>query len=313
MFDKIDKLVDSVLHKNKRSLTESKKDDLSKSFTQYMKSGNTFSPVGPIVLVPKLESCAYEVSFSPSGLIFEKVRPRTDSLLKFEDSTMSKVLSEVKRFWSLKDNFNKLGFLHNRGILLYGPPGTGKTCLVHQIAEGMIEQEDTIMFGKNINIVSEALNAFRQIEPDRRVVVVLEDMDEYIGYSERDALQLLDGTNSVDNVLFIGTTNYIEKFPPRLLRPGRFDRRVKIGFPPYEGRLAYLNNKLNGIVEAGEIEQLAEKTDGFSFGHLRELVIAGYAFQEDVEHTLKRLRGVSYPDLPEREDSYLSECINKRK
>ena len=285
-----------------------------KTLVQYIKRGNTFTPVGPIELVGKLEACAYEVKQTMEGLFFEKIEPRTDNLLVFENSEMQKVSKEVNKFWTLKDNFTKLGFLHNRGILLYGPPGTGKTALIHQVVESMIDASETVLFGKQVGTVTEGLKQFREIEPDRKMVVVLEDMDEYIGYSEREMLQLLDGSNSVDNVLFLGTTNYLEKFPPRLRRPGRFDKEVKIGFPPIEGRLAYLQNKLTGLVEEEEITRIAEETDGFSFGHLRELVIAGYAFEEDIGETIKRLRRVSYPDLPTRDmrDSEIRESISRK-
>ena len=246
-----------------------KKGAVETSYVQYIKRKNSYEPAGPIKLVEELEPALYEVRAGFSGPVFEKVKPRTDHLLVFENSVMKSVMEEVDKFWGLKGNFEKLGFLHNRGILLYGPPGTGKTALIHQISEQMVDRDDTVIFGKSIHLVTEALHVFRQIEPERKMLVVLEDMDEYIGYSERDTLQLLDGSNSVDNVLFLGTTNYIERFPERLTRPGRFDKLVEIGMPPKAGRVAYLNDKLTGIVDEDEIEAIAEKTDGFSFGHLR--------------------------------------------
>lgn len=299
-------------NKQKRRLTENKSKKVEQTFIQYIQKGNTFEPAGRIKLVKQLEPCAYEAHTSMSGLYFEKIEPRTDNLLVFENSRMKKIMEEIDKFWTLKANFDKLGFLHNRGILAFGPPGTGKTAMIHQVAENMINKGETVLFGKNIGTVCEALHQFREIEPDRKMVVVLEDMDEYIGYSERETLQLLDGSSSVDNVLFLGTTNYIERFPARLRRPGRFDKEIKIGFPPVEGRLVYLKDKLTGLIEDDEIERMADETDGFSFGHLRELVIAGFAFEEDIDKTIKRLQRVSYPDLPEREDEDIYDsCVKK--
>lgn len=321
----ITKIVDGMIKESKtrvprkrrtRRLSEAsgeiKSSKVEKKYIQYINSGNSFKPAGQIKLVKQLESCAYEAHQGMEGIYFEKIEPRTDNLLVFENSRMKKVMEEINKFWGLKANFDKLGFLHNRGILAYGPPGTGKTAMIHQVAENMINSGETVLFGKNIGTVTEGLHIFREIEPDRKMVVVLEDMDEYIGYSERDTLQLLDGSSSVDNVLFLGTTNYIDRFPQRLRRPGRFDKEVKIGFPPVEGRLVYLKDKLTGLVEDDEIERMAEETDGFSFGHLRELIIAGFAFEEDIDKTIKRLRRVSYPDLPERDEDDMYESLKSK-
>ena len=303
MKNRLDEAVDMLCGDSKETL------ERKRSNFQYIKSGNEFQPVGPIKLVDKLDPYAYQINTCP--LRFEKIDIGTDELYMFEGSKMHEVLEEIKRFWTLKDNFVKLGLLHNRGILMYGPPGTGKTCLIKQVTEHMQSQGDVLIHARSLGPVLQGLPVLREVEADRRVVVVFEDMDEYIGYDERSMLQLLDGSSSVDNVLFLGTTNYIEKFPARLLRPGRFDKKVKIDYPPMEGRLVYLQHKLKGIEEEGRIQQLARQTKGFSYGHLRELVIAGYAFEEDINEVIKRLGGVAYNLLPEREEGLIESLRRK--
>ena len=285
-------------------------EDVESTFVQYIRQGNTFSPAGKVVLASKLQRFAYRPVMTMSGVVFEKVKPRTDELLTFPSSAMHKVIEEIDKFWRLKDNFTKLGFLHNRGILVYGPPGTGKSCMMQQVAEQMVNQGDVIFFAKSLSPVEAGLRAFREIEPDREVVVVLEDLDEYLQYSERDLLQLLDGDNSVDNVLYLGSTNYVKKFPPRLLRPGRFDKCIYLGPPPLEGRLVYLQHKLKTLEEDDEIKRIAEQTDGLSFGHLRELVIAAYAFEEPINEVIKRLKK-SDPTLSESKDPRVAGVVDR--
>jgi hypothetical protein len=180
--------------------------------------------------------------------------------------------------------------LHNRGIMLYGPPGNGKTSLMNQVADLITGRGDVVFYAKSISALIEGLGAFREVEPDRKTVVVLEDADEYVGWQEREFLQLLDGEKSIDGVLYLGSTNYINAFPPRLLRPGRFDKRIYVGPPPYEGRLAYLSAKLAKMEKTAEIERLAKNTDGLSFGDLRELVTAVYALKENPDAVINRLK-----------------------
>ena len=274
-------------------------DDVRPSFVQYIHDGNQFRPVGPIELVKILQPFAYRIEAFSGTPVFIKVRPRTDELYEFRNSAMTSVMEEIDQFWELKPNFDKLGLLHHRGILVYGPPGTGKSAMMQQVAERMVRQGNVLFFAHGLGGLLAGLQAFRDVEPNRKAVIVLEDLDEYLQWSERDLLQLLDGENSVDNVLFLASTNYIQKFPPRLLRPGRFDRKVFLNYPPVEGRRTYLQHKLKDVETAEAIEELVGKTDGMSFGHLRELVIAAYAFKEPVEKVLRRLKD-SGTRLPER-------------
>ena len=149
-----------------------KEKQLQSSLIQYIKRGDTFLPSGPLELVDKLEPFAYRIESTMQGPLFIKVEHQTDELYMFENSKMTKILAEIKKFWTLKDNFDSLGFLHNRGILMYGPPGTGKTCLIQQVSEAMTKQGDAIFYAKSLNAVTEGLKAFREVEPERRVVVV---------------------------------------------------------------------------------------------------------------------------------------------
>lgn len=323
----IESAIDTALAKRgvpptaRRRLTESSDDyptalgqpkepgKIRRSLIQYIKEGNSFCPCGPVELVPHLEPGGYDVALTQRGPLFTLRETKTDQLYMFKGSRMESIITEIDKFWTLKPNFQKLGFLHNRGLMMYGPPGCGKSACIQQVSEAMAKQGDVMFIAKGISSVRECLKAFREVEPERRVVVTMEDLDECIGYSEREVLQLLDGQDTTDNVLYLGTTNYINKFPPRLLRPGRFDKKIEIGFPPTEGRRVYLQHKLKGIAEDAEIDKMANATEGFSFGHLRELVIGAFAFGESVTEVIRRLRSVDYTELPEREGPLAVESL----
>jgi hypothetical protein len=273
-------------------------------------AGDVFAPIGPAAIVKKLDAGAYNVQETMQGVQFVRSLPKTDALIQFKGSSMDSILTEVEHFWTLKGNFDKLGFLHNRGVLMHGPPGSGKSCLIQQVVESMTKQGDIVIFSKSIGSLMGGLKALRLIESGRRTVVVLEDIDGY-EYSERTLLQLLDGENSVDNVLYLATTNHKHKISERLMRPGRFDKHVFVDFPPEEGRYVFLKTKLEGVEKDETIKHIARSTPNFSFGHLRELVIAAYAFGEKLEAVIKRLKGVPTEKLPSRELSIAAEPILK--
>lgn len=221
---------------------------------------------------------------------FKRVEPQTDELYHFKGSVMSKVLEEIDNFWDSEDNYKALGLMQNMGVLLEGPPGTGKTCMTHLVVELMVARGDVVFITNDIGLLISGLRKFREVEPDRNVVVVLEDTDEHLGYQQQALLHLLDGADSINKVLYLATTNYLERFPPRLKRPGRFDSIVHVGPPSEAGRMAYLEPKLKKLNEDDEeIRRLAKVTDGFTFAHLRELVLSVYARGHDVEEVLKRL------------------------
>jgi hypothetical protein len=94
--------------------------------------------------------------------------------------------------------------------------------------------------------VAEALSGLRWVEPERPIVVILEDIDTIIDrHGESEVLSLLDGENSIDKVVFLATTNYPENLDGRIVnRPSRFDRVVKIGEPSALSRELYLKNSV---------------------------------------------------------------------
>jgi hypothetical protein len=272
---------------------------LEKQYKQWLLSGNIFKPVGEVKLVDSLPAAAYQVQQSFDGVQFEHVVPKTDHLLIFEKSSMHQVVEEIDKFWARKDAYDALGLMHNRGILLYGPPGTGKSICLQQVSEMMVKRGDLVFFTKSPSAIAEALKILRQVEETRRVVVAFEEADELARYDESTLLRLMDGDMKLDQILFLATTNYIDRLPPRMLRPGRFDKKVYVSPPTLEQREYYLTAKAGKVASAEQIKEMARKTDGLSFGHLRELVAGVFAIGDPLPEVLARLRA-----LPIRESGH---------
>jgi SpoVK/Ycf46/Vps4 family AAA+-type ATPase len=268
--------------------------------TQYRVTENCFFPMGNIKTTKALPPGIYNVYETGGGVYFEISEIRTDDLLRFADVRYNTILEEIDKFWKIKADYDKMGFIHKRGLLLYGNPGTGKSCLLKQVMEDVVKNGDVVFLpNTNSYILKDGLSSFREVEPNRQILAVMEDIDEY---SEHTLLQLLDGDTMFENVLFLGTTNYINKLQPRLLREGRFDRKIRIDNPPLEGRFAYLNHKLGKHMAKDQVMELAKKTTKFSFGQLREFLLSVYCHGYNVDETIKRIRtGREEFELTEKE------------
>lgn len=258
--------------------------------TQYMNGTGYSRPT--MRTEDRLEPGVYIIKEDVQGEYFAEYELTTDDLLRFSDSRYNKILEEIDDFWKSRDKYSKLGFVHKRGVLLYGAPGTGKSCLLKQVMENKIK-DDGVVFITDYNSAStlvRALRQFREVEPDREVLVIMEDVDRFIGYDERTILSLLDGDAQISGVLYLGTTNYLNSIPPRLLRANRFDRKVEIKAPPASGRLAYLQAKI-GISEDGEkIVEFVDKTKDFTFAQMREFLVSVYCLGAKADVAIKRIR-----------------------
>lgn len=265
---------------------------MQKHYDRWVKRGNVFSVSGPLDVKENITRSAYRLQYGMGTIDFIRVQPKTDELYRYESSVIETVLAEVDRFWDLKEKYDDIGLRHTRGVLMYGPPGCGKSCAIQQMTEMIVGRGDVVFFADNVGVLRRGLKEFREVEPDRKVVVVLEDMDEYIGRDEREMLQLLDGDNAQESVLFLGTTNYAERFPPRLLRSGRFDKKIYVGPPEENAREAYLTNKLKET-DKKTIKKLVQDSEGMNFGDLKELVVATHVFKENPTEAVKRIRGAA--------------------
>jgi len=221
-----------------------------------------------------------------------------DTNVTFSDWAGSQeVLEECIEFVSYlnkSDNYEAMGAKVPRGILLEGPPGTGKTLLAKAIAN---ESSSTFFSVSGSEFVEMfvgvgAMRVRRLFEEARRLAPAIIFIDEIdaIGKqrgrgsnlagndeTEQTLNQLLtemDGFQANSNITVIAATNRADILDSALLRPGRFDRIVKIPLPDVSSREAilslYLKNK--PVDPAVKIGALAKLTSGFSGAQLSNLV-----------------------------------------
>ncbi len=280
-------------------------------FLQYTFNGSILRPVGNLSLVKELEAGVYDLGSDMQGPYLVPTDVKTDDLLKFDDKRQKRVLSEIAKFWDMRSSFENMGFMHKRGILLYGSPGTGKSCILKLVIGNVIKSNDIILKVKSPRNLTQTLSYVRDIEPKRRILAILEDVDEMCNYDEHSLLQLFDGDSQQDGICMLGTTNYLDRLPERMLRTGRFDRKIEIGNPDEKGRYAYFNHKLKGKEDDKIIDKLVAETEGLNFSQLKEILVSTYCLGYDFNETLTRIKNNLEP-FSEKKNNVLDRKINSK-
>lgn len=261
------------------------------ALTQWSAEFNdTFRPMGPAV--PKLPSAVYRFEADQRGLYMQKVNVLTDHLIELDDSASIRVIRGIRKFWASKAEYTKRGVIYKRGVLLWGPAGSGKTATLAMLMKDLIATGGIVVFCENPEYAVIGLQALRRIEPERPLIVVLEDIDEIMRrYGEHALLALLDGEHQIANVVNIATTNYPERLGARIVnRPSRFDERILVDMPSPKARARYLLAATDGEnMGMQEIDRWVKDTDGFSIAHLRELVVAVFCLKQEYADVVERL------------------------
>jgi hypothetical protein len=244
-----------------------------------------------------LPAGAYRVRITNTGMFMTQVEIHSDRMLDLPDSPAAQVIADIKAFWEKAPVFNRLSFLHKRGILFFGPPGSGKSVILMKIAANLAAAGGLVIISDdNASVTAAGLQMVRKIEPDRPIVVLLEDVDTMVQKNEQGLLALLDGESQTEHVVYLGTTNYPERLPARLVnRPSRFDETIRVGMPTEAARFAYLRTIIpEDIAASPQIWDWVALTDGFALAHLREFVVGVLCLDHEPSAVIGRLKAMKF-------------------
>lgn len=202
-------------------------------------------------------------------------------------------LKEIVEFLKQPKKFIEVGARIPKGVLLVGPPGTGKTLLAKAVSgeAGVpffsISGSDFVEMFVGVG-ASRVRDLFEQAKKNAPCIVFIDEIDAVGrhrgaglggGHDEREQTlnQLLvemDGFGINEGVIILAATNRADILDPALLRPGRFDRRVFVGFPDIKGREAILKVHSRGKPLSSDVklDELAKSTPGFTGADLENLL-----------------------------------------
>ena len=235
------------------------------------------------------------------GAKFGKARIRfgseKDKKVTFDDvagaDEEKEELAEIVRFLKEPSKYLELGARIPKGVLLVGPPGTGKTLLAKAVAGEAGVQFLSISGSDFVELyvgvgASRVRDLFAEAKKVAPAVVFIDEIDAVGrqrgaglggGHDEREQTlnQLLvemDGFAANEGVVVLAATNRRDILDPALLRPGRFDRQVYVGYPDIKGREEildiYVRNK--PLAEDVDLRKVARATHGFTGADLENLV-----------------------------------------
>ncbi len=202
-------------------------------------------------------------------------------------------LTEIVEFLKNPNDFSSLGARIPKGVLLVGPPGTGKTLLARAVAGEAnapffsISGSDFVEMYVGVG-ASRVRDLFKEAKKNQPSIIFIDEIDAVGrhrgagmggGHDEREQTlnQLLvemDGFGANEGVIVIAATNRPDILDPALLRPGRFDRQVTVGYPDVKGRedILKVHARNKPLAPDVDLHQIAATTVGFTGADLENLL-----------------------------------------
>jgi len=269
------------------------------------------SGVGPewnrvIVIPPEKERAPFKSGIYDTHIdmfghpIFKAIMPSGEPIIDV-GGLAQELLKDMQLFMSNRSKYLKLKLPHKRGYLMHGDPGCGKTSMIRLVQRLFVEKfGGTVLHIRHVSC-SQFYDEVHKVDPMMPIMFVIEDLDNYLSSFEPQLLEFLDGAESLDNVILLATTNYLQNVPDRVRsRPSRIDRLFAVAKPNTEERQIYLA----GLGATGEyLSTLVSYSEGMSFAQAKELFIGTAIFGNSINEVAERLKNLPDEALMEEDEA----------
>ena len=208
------------------------------------------------------------------------------------DEQIQELVESVELPLKKPETFKRIGITPPKGVLIYGPPGTGKTLLAKAVANRtnatfirVVGSELVQKYiGDGAKLVRDIFEMGRKKAPsiifidelDAIATIRLNDTSGADREVQRTLMQLLSEMDGFDNrgdVRIIAATNRPDTLDPAILRPGRFDRIVKVPMPDIKAREQIIRIHIENMTISDDIDfaRLARLTEGSSGADLKAI------------------------------------------
>lgn len=165
-------------------------------------------------------------------------RQRSLDTVVLRDGQIEQLVEDLSTFIHAEEQYTQLGIPWHRGYLFHGPPGTGKTSLAGALA-ARFKLDVYFISLPSIQSDDDLNGLVRSV--GERSILVLEDIDILHASHERDGsenqgvtlgglLNVLDGMVTPHGLITVLTTNRLDVLDEALVRPGRADMRMELGY-----------------------------------------------------------------------------------
>ena len=222
---------------------------------------------------------------------------KKDDSIRFKDvageDEAKELLTEMVDYLNNPDKYSKIGAKIPKGALLVGPPGTGKTMLAKAVAGEAGVPFFSISGSEFVEMyvgmgAAKVRDLFEQAKKKSPCIIFIDEIDAIGkkrgagglgGNDEREQtlnqlLTEMDGFDSNKAIILLAATNQPDQLDPALLRPGRFDRRVPVELPDYQGRIDILKVHSAKIKMSDNVnlEAIAKAAPGASGAELANII-----------------------------------------
>jgi len=244
---------------------------------------NNFVTIGFLLLMLNLSRTVIGMGYSQFISSNNKVTVSLKDVAGLDHN--KKEIFEFVDFIQNRDKYINFGARMPRGALLYGPPGTGKTLLAKAIA-GECKIPFISVSGSDFSQMYVGVGAarirslFKEARKKAPCIIFIDEIDALArsrtnlssgGQIDKDntlnrLLVELDGFEENDNVLLFGATNRLDILDKALLRPGRFDRKIRFDLPEKNDRIKIFEYYLNKMTIKENISELSQHLGKISIG-----------------------------------------------